>query len=198
MRDSRPAISPSARGPAPGKGRRTLLLIAVIVAAPVVASYAAYYLFPRDQRINYGTLLPTRPVPEIQGTRDDGAPFRLEELRGRWVLLVSGRGDCDSGCEQILYAIRQARTMQGKDQERIVRVWIVVGDKAPAATLLAKHPGLVVVRASETAPALLSGGVDSLVLIDPLGNLVLRFPDDPDIKGIANDLARLLKASRIG
>ena len=114
------------------------------------------------------------------------------------MLLVSGRGDCDSGCEQKLYATRQARTMQGKDQERILRVWIVVGDTAPASTLLAKHPGLVVVRASETAPALLSGDAHSLFLIDPLGNLVLRFPDDPDIKGIANDLARLLKASRIG
>jgi hypothetical protein len=35
-------------------------------------------------------------------------------------------------------------------------------------------------------------------VIDPLGNLVLRYPTNPDIRGIANDLARLLKASRIG
>jgi hypothetical protein len=198
MPDIPPPKSSGAPGPPPGRGRRTLLLIAAIVVAPLVASYAAYYLFPRDQRVNYGTLLPTVPAPAIEGSRDDGSPFRLEDLRGRWVLLVSGRGKCDSACERTLHAIRQARTMQGKDQERIVRVWIVVGDAAPAATLLAKHPGLVVVRAAEAAPAMLSGGADSLYLIDPLGNLVLRFPDDPDIKGIANDLTRLLKASRIG
>ncbi len=198
MRDIPPPKDLGARGAAPGKGRRTLLLIAAIVAAPVVASYVAYYLFPRDQRTNYGMLLPTEPAPAIRGSRDNGAPFRLEDLRGRWVLLVSARGDCDPGCERKLYATRQARTMQGKDQDRIVRVWIVAGNRAPAATLLANHPGLVVVHAAETAPGMLPGGADSLYLIDPLGNLVLRFPDDPDIKGIASDLARLLKASRIG
>ena len=198
MPDIPPPRSPGAPGPAPRRGRRTLLLIAAIVAAPIVASYVAYYLFPRDQRINYGTLLPTAPAPAIEGSRDDGSPFRLEDLRGRWVLLAGGRGECDSACKRKLYSIRQAQTMQGRDQDRIVRVWIVVGDAAPAATLLAEHPGLVVVRAAETAPAMLSGGADSLYLIDPLGNLVLRFPDDPDIKGIANDLTRLLKASRIG
>ena len=45
---------------------------------------------------------------------------------------------------------------------------------------------------------MLPDGGRSLYLIDPLGNLVLRYPDDPDIKGIARDLTRLLKASRIG
>ncbi len=110
------------------------------------------------------------------------------------MLLVSGRGDCDYACEQKLYATRQARAMQGKDQDRIVRAWIVDGDAAPAATLLARHPGLVVVRGA----AMLPGGAEALYVIDPRGNLVLRFPDDPDIKGIASDLARLLKASRIG
>lgn len=198
MVDVPPPKSPGAPGPAPGRGRRTLLLIAAIVAAPIVVSYVAYNLLPRDQRMNYGTLLPTAPAPAIHGTRDDGAPFRLADLHGRWVLLFSGRGDCDSGCERKLYAIRQARTMQGKDQDRIVRVWIVAGDAAPAPALLAQHPGLVVVRMAQAMPSMLAGAADSLYLIDPLGNLVLSFPDDPDIKGIANDLARLLRASRIG
>jgi hypothetical protein len=198
MPDLPPAKSPGAPGPAPGRGRRTLLLIAAVVVAPIAAAYVAYYLYPRDQRVNYGTLVPTVPAPAIVGTRDDGSRFHLEDLHGRWVLLVSGRGECASACERKLYAIRQARTMQGRDQDRIVRVWIVVGDTPPAATLLAKHPGLVVVRAAEASPAMPSGGAASLDLIDPLGNLVLRFPDDPDVKGIADDLARLLKASRIG
>jgi hypothetical protein len=35
-------------------------------------------------------------------------------------------------------------------------------------------------------------------LVDPLGNLVLRYPEDPDVKGMAKDIGRLLKASRIG
>jgi hypothetical protein len=98
----------------------------------------------------------------------------------------------------MLYATRQARTMQGKERDRVVRVWLVVGDAAPSATLLAQHPGLVVARVPATALARLPGGASPVYLVDPLGNLVLSYPDDPDIRGIAGDLTRLLKASRIG
>ena len=166
--------------------------------APIIASYTAYYLFPREPKTNYGTLLATAPAPAIAGMRPDGSPFRLEELRGRWVLVASGGGDCDAGCQRKLYATRQARTMQGKEQDRVVRAWFVLGDAIPSAALLAQHPELVVVRVPDSVPATFPGGVDALYLIDPLGNLVLRYPEDPDIRGIAKDLARLLMASRIG
>ena len=189
--------SGAARPPA-GSGRRTVYLIAALVLAPIVGSYIAYYFVPREVRVNYGMLLPTVPAPAIEGTRADGSPFRLEDVRGRWVLLGSGGAGCDSACERRLYASRQARTMQGKDQDRIVRVWLVVGDAMPAATFLAQHPGLIAVRVANTTPDRLPGGSGQLYLIDPLGNFVLRYPNDPDIRGIANDLARLLRASRIG
>jgi hypothetical protein len=192
-----PNPAPAAR-PRSGSARRTLLLIAAVVLAPVVASYVVYYGFPRPPGVNYGTLLPTGPAPAIDGTRADGSPFRLVDLRGRWVLLATGRGDCDPACERSLYATRQARTMQGKDQDRVVRVWLVPGDGAPAVGLLAQHPDLVAARVAPAALDALPGGAGPIYLVDPLGNLVLRYPVDPDIRGIANDLTRLLKASGIG
>jgi len=114
------------------------------------------------------------------------------------VLVMHGRGGCDAACGRKLYAMRQARTMQGKEQDRIVRAWFVLGDAEPPAALLAQHPDLLVVRVPEAVPARFPDGANPVYLLDPLGNLVLRYPDDPDIKGIARDLARLLKASRIG
>lgn len=182
----------------PGAAKRTLLLIAAVAIAPIVASYTIYYLLPQEAGVNYGTLLPTTPVPSIQGTRPDGSPFRIEELRGRWVLLAASEAECGAACEKRLYATRQARTMQGKEQDRIVRAWLIVGDAAPPSALLAQHPGLVVARVPAAAPAALPGGAEATYVIDPLGNLVLRYGDNADIKGIAKDLARLLKASRIG
>lgn len=39
---------------------------------------------------------------------------------------------------------------------------------------------------------------DHIYIVDPLGNLMLRFPADPDPKGIMKDMKQLLKASQIG
>jgi hypothetical protein len=180
------------------RGRRTVLLIAAACLAPVIASYAVYYLYPRSAQVNYGTLLPTGPAPSIQGSRDDGAPFRLEDLRGRWVLLAAGAAGCDAGCERMLYATRQAHTMQGKERERVVRVWLDTGTAAAPAQLLAEHPGLIAAHVTPQAVAGLPGTRPGIWLIDPLGNLVLAYSADPDIKGLAKDLSRVLRASMIG
>ena len=88
--------------------------------------------------------------------------------------------------------------MQGKDRERIVRALLLVGAAPASPALLAEHPDLIVVRVAANALDSLPGSPGALFLIDPLGNLVLRYPEDPDIRGIANDVARLLKASQIG
>ena len=170
----------------------------MIALAPIVASYAVYYLFPRTAATNYGTLLPVAPIAGVEGTQLAGSAFRLDELRGRWVVVVFGGNACDAGCEHRLYATRQARTMQGKEQDRVVRVLLLTGGAEPPPGILAQHPGLVVVRVPEAVATKFPGGSKSLYVVDPLGNLVLSWPEDPDIKGVAKDLARLLKASQIG
>jgi cytochrome oxidase Cu insertion factor (SCO1/SenC/PrrC family) len=180
------------------RGRRTLAIIAIVAILPIAASYAIYYLWPRAAQANYGTLLATGPAPAIVGTAPDGAPFRLAELRGKWVLLAGSASGCDAGCEKTLFAMRQARTMQGREQDRVVRVWLAAGGAPPAADLVAMHPGLQVARVAANALDALPGAKPGLWLVDPLGNLVLSYPAEPDPRRLAQDLARVLKASRIG
>jgi len=183
------------------RGRRTLLLLALVAISPVVVSYAAYYWFTPAGRVNYGELLEARPAPSIAGVRSDGKPFALSELRGRWlVLIVTGR-DCGEACLRALYATRQARTMQGREQERVVRVWLQPAEASgPIPEVLAPHPGLIAARVD--AKMLVRLPIDAhaggILLIDPRGNLVLRYAADPDIKRLAKDLERLLRASQIG
>jgi hypothetical protein len=178
--------------------RRTLLLIVAIGVAPVVASYATYYFWPRETQVNYGALLPTRPAPGIEGAGSDGRPFRLTDLRGKWVLLMAAGGACDAGCERMLYATRQARTIQGREMDRVVRVWLVTDEAALPPTLATQHPELDTVRVTREIAARLPSEGARIYLIDPLGNLVLAWPADPDIKALAKDLERLLRASQIG
>ena len=158
-------------------------------------SYLAYYAWPRDARVNYGELL-TGSAPPVVGQRQDGSPFALTDLRGRWIILHAASGECAGGCADALYASRQARTIQNAERERVARVWLVSGDVAPAAALLAEHPDLSAVRVA--APPALPRGAERIYLIDPLGNFVLAWPSKPDIKAMARDLGRLLRASSIG
>lgn len=190
--------------PHPGnpRARRMLLLIVAIGLAPIVASYAAYYWFTPSKRVNYGELLETAPAPAITGTDANGKAFSLADLRGKWVLLIASRAGCADACARALYATRQARTIQGREQDRVVRA-LLQPAAVPALTpeLAAAHPGLVVAKVDERVLEQLpldASAVAAILLLDPRGNLVLRYDADPDIRGLANDLQRVLKVSQIG
>ena len=190
-----------ARHQAKSGGRRTLLLIVAIGLAPIVASYAAYYWFTPSARVNYGELLETMPAPVIVGTNSDGKAFALTDLRGKWLLLIATRRGCSDDCARALYATRQARTIQGREQDRVVRLLLQpLAASTPPQELAAADPGLVVVsidpHALEQLP--LGDSAAGILLLDPRGNLVLRYGPDPDIRRLANDLQRVLKASQIG
>jgi hypothetical protein len=184
------------------KGRRTLLLLALFALAPIVASYAAYYFFTPSKRVNYGELLDPLPAAPAIGIRLDGQPFALSDVRGKWVLVVVGGSECGVACRRALYATRQARTIQGRDQDRVARVWLQpTGAPLPGDELLAEHPGLVAARVDPGEIARLPidpSEPQGILLLDPRGNLVLRYPADPDIRGLAKDLERLLSTSGIG
>ena len=177
------------------RNKRLLVLLAAIALAPIVLSYLAYYAWPRDSRVNYGELL-SGTLPHIVGTRQDGSGFDSDDIRGRWLLLTVAPGDCSGMCADSLYASRQARTIQNAERERVVRLWLVNGGPEPAASLLAEHPDLTTVRVA--APPTLPRGTGRIYLIDPLGNFVLAWPSKPDIKAMAKDLGRVLRASSIG
>ena len=188
--------------PPRGSGRRTLLLLALVALAPIVASYITYYWFVPDKRVNYGELLAPGPAPPIAGVRLDGNPLVLADLHGQWVMLVVTGTDCTDTCRRALYATRQARTIQGREQDRVVRAWLrPTGAPAPSLELRESQPGLVIGSAAQTDLARLPldpGGAPTILLLDPRGNLVLRYGADPDIKRLAADLGRLLRASQIG
>lgn len=193
---SAPAAGVAHADEATRRTRRRLVLIALIGFAPIVLSYLAYYTRPRDARVNYGELIVEAAPPRIAGKGLDGAPFDISDLRGRWVVLHSAPGGCGGDCDGALYASRQARTIQNAERERVVRVWLVTGGAPPAAKTLAEHPDLTVVLDATASP--LPRGDGAIYLVDPLGNFVLAWPSKPDVKAMARDLGRLLRASSIG
>jgi len=187
---------------APRKNRATFWLILAVAAAPVAASYLAYYLWAPRHTVNYGELIDARPLPDPALKLADGTPFRLSQLKGKWLLIAIDAASCDADCERKLVYLRQLRLTQGKDMERVERVWLVSDADEPRGGAVAGFPGTWIARAAGTglieafpaprAPA------DHLYVIDPLGNIMMRVPPNPDSRRLIKDLSRLLKASRVG
>jgi cytochrome oxidase Cu insertion factor (SCO1/SenC/PrrC family) len=189
---------------APAKrGRLILLAIGVVFALPILAAWTAYLLhWSPGGTSNYGDLIKPRPVPDTPLVRLDGKPFRLSQLRGKWVMLAFDRPGCDESCVRKLYYMRQIRVAQGESMDRVERVWILTGAGKPSAALLAAYPGMQVAR--EPSPQFESGfpAADGVVhhvyLIDPRGNVMMRFPRDPNPSRMLKDLQHLLKYSSAG
>lgn len=187
---------------APVRSKASLWLIVAIAAAPVAASYLTYYFWPPARTVNYGELIEPRPLPDPRLVLADGTPFQLSRLRGRWVLVIVDSGRCDERCDRKLLYMRQLRLTQGKDMERVERAWLISDDAALRPDALAPYPGTWLVRAGgagllEEFPAP-GTAADHIFVIDPLGNLMMRFPRDPEPGRMIKDLSRLLKTSRIG
>jgi hypothetical protein len=95
-----------------------------VCAAPVVASYLAYYVLRPEGRTNYGTLIqPSRALPDLPLVDLDGRSVPAKSLHGQWLLLIAGPADCDTACEKRLYAQRQLRAMLGRERDRLDRGW---------------------------------------------------------------------------
>ena len=184
------------------KGRWKMLLLLLVAASPVIASYLTYYVIRPEGRRNYGELIdPQRPLPGWAGIDNQGRSVPLVALKDQWLLISVAPSVCDASCEKHLYLQRQVRETLGKDKDRLDWVWLRT-DGAPltpalqqataAATVLQVDPQALT---SWLQPA--AGGQlqDHLYVVDPIGNWMLRFPAHADPKQVRRDLERLLRAS---
>ena len=186
------------------RNRLKLLGIGVLAALPVIASYLLYWYWTPEQHTNYGTLLEPQPLPQIalRAVDEPSEPFDLTKLHGRWIMLATDGARCGPRCQEKLWKMRQVRLAQGKEMNRVERVWLIDDGERPDAATLQAHAGLWVARGTAQAIAAALPAEqsyrDHIYLIDPLGNLMLRFPRDADPKQMIRDLTRLLKYSRSG
>ena len=201
-----PAINSSGvRSADTRSGRWKMILVLLVCASPVVASYFMYYVVRPEGRRNFGELIdPQRPLPALATQTLDGKSGELTALKNQWLLLSVAGGACNTRCEQNLYFQRQLRESLGREKERLDRVWLVNDDMAVRQALLPALASATVLRVQPTdlarwlEPAPGKRLQDHLYLVDPLGNLMMRFPADMDAEAAAKakrDLDRLLRAA---
>ncbi len=186
-------------------GRWKMLLVLLVCAAPVVASYLTYYVVRPEGRRNFGELIePQRPLPDVVAQTLDGTPVNLRTLQDQWLLISVAGAQCDATCARHLYLQRQLREGLGKDKDRLDWVWLV-DDTAPvpAEILPALKTATVLRVPTQALQAWLSAAQgaklsEHLFLVDPLGNWMMRFPallNAEQAPKVKRDLERLMRAS---
>lgn len=186
-------------------GRLKMLMVLLVCAAPVVASYFTYYVVRPQARNNYGQLIePPRALPsmaELPLTDLQGQPVDPAALRGQWLLVVAADGSCDAACERLLYLQRQLRESLGREKDRVDRVWLLAGEQPVRAALLPALQGATVLQAKTEAlgrwlqPEAGEPLGAHLYLVDPMGRWMMRFPAELDPSKAKKDLDRLLRAA---
>lgn len=173
----------------------------ILLCSPVVISYALYFSGYKPDSNNYGGIL---PIVKMRGTGTnvvDNTIFRMKDLHGKWVLVNIDSGVCEEDCRKKMYFMRQVRLVQGKEMNRIERLWLINNDTAPNEQLLKDYEGTFFINASnsELLSLIETHAVHTkhIYLIDPLGNLMMRFPEIIDGKKMSQDLKRLLQVSQI-
>jgi cytochrome oxidase Cu insertion factor (SCO1/SenC/PrrC family) len=100
--------------------------------------------------------------------------------------------------------MRQVNTALGKNMDRLQRLFLSnkVLDENTEINLLRSYPNLILIKNKPNKIHGLIKGIsdnkNSLLLVDPLGNVILRYDSNFDGKKLLKDIKKLLKLSRVG
>jgi hypothetical protein len=182
--------------------RINLVLIFAVFAIPLIAAYLTYFVWPPQSRLNYGELIEPKTLPDVALRDAEGKEMSLSKLRGKWIMLSVDSATCDEACNQKLYLMRQIRISMTKEMNRIERVMLLRGDSKLPAEIATKYPGMYVLSgANDALLKILSADTNIanyIFLIDPVGQVMMRYVKNPDAVGIRRDLSRLLSVSQVG
>ena len=186
------------------RGRQVLLIIAAMFLLPVAIAFALYYgeLWRPAGSSSKGELIqPARPL-EFAGLKHaDGSAAGADVFTGKWTLIYIGDGACDEDCRKALVFARQSRLALNNEMTRVQRVFLATGKCCAQDYLAAEQPGLIALDASGASSLLTQFPAEhrnSLYIVDPLGNLMMRHDAANTSKALLTDLKKLLKLSHIG
>lgn len=194
-------------------GRTKLLILMGLYAAPLLAAWLWLGYVRQNEgagvSVNGELIIPAVALEDFTLQDAAGSEWKLDQLQQKWSMVFFASAECDASCEQHLYHMRQVRLRTGRRMDRVQRV-VVTSDYVQMTEKLAEaSEGLHVVGGNseqiarlQTQVAVAQEGMDEcnscIFLVDPFGNIMMRFPPELDPGKMYEDLMHLLKVSRIG
>jgi cytochrome oxidase Cu insertion factor (SCO1/SenC/PrrC family) len=192
------------------KNPYTIWFVVLSFVAPVILAYIMYFFVDIKSFTNHGEILnPIINISSFDLKDENGLIIPENELMSKWRIISFLGKDCDVQCAARLHDTRQIYTSLGKDRDRAVRMFVHL---EPASDTLLKliaeeHQNVIHVSGDKSTIINALGhnvrdgvSVDNneTYIMDPLGNVMMRFTQDQPNKDFLQDLRKLLKASQIG
>ncbi len=158
--------------------------------------------------VNHGELIvPPKPLEDNAMQSLDGKYVKFSDYRGKWLMVYFDTSSCTEECTKQLFFMRQIHLSQGKNLDKIQRLFILADGIAVDSLKpkLKDYPNMLVLKAEKKSITNLlkefemdeQHGVEqrNIYFVDPLGNLMMRYHPGIEPAGMRKDLERLLKYS---
>ena len=191
--------------------KKNRITIFLVFALSIVPFGIAWFLAENPDKVKLGTNNGELINPALATEFNEFAGYdafsaeNLGELKGHWVLInVVDQAECEQLCQEGLYKTHQITLMMGKDLARIRRLVLIydqAGKPLPQqwredARLLKAVP----INGLKETLQRIEGSTrpGGLLIMDPLGNLMMKYAPGYDPYQVRNDLSKLLRISQIG
>jgi len=188
-----------------GKGKKMLLMLAVIFVLPFTIAATLHFLDIRPGGKSFGSLITppvTLDIPALNKVVQDET-FSPEHWEKIWSIVMIDDANCTVSCQESVDKLNRVHISLAKEAKRVQRILLLKGnvEKVEIAALQAKYEGLIVLTGDDQhqldfintftnlAP------IGSVYLVDPLNNLMMHYPKEVPSKELRSDLVRLLKNS---
>lgn len=188
----------------------TVWFVVMAFIVPVALAYIMFFFVEVKSFINHGEILkPIVHIVDFKLTNDKNELIEKSDLTYKWRLISFLGKDCDETCEARIFDSRQIHASLGKNRHRIYRMFIHLEPPGEALQKLINEKYDSVIRVNGNTQEIIDAlGVNvrddagitnnETYIMDPMGNVMMRFTQDQPNKEFLYDLKKLLKASQIG
>lgn len=188
------------------KNPYTPWFVVLSFVAPVVLAYVVFYFVEITSFTNKGEILnPIVDIASLKLTDENGEIIPRDTLTYKWRFISFVGPDCDEACNKRLRESRQVYKTLGKNRHRVLRVIVHLepANETLKNLIAAKYPDALNMNGdAKTINAAFDGksklDENEIYIMDPVGNIMMRFTQDQPVRDFQHDVKKLLKASQIG
>jgi hypothetical protein len=187
------------------RSKKTFYLLALVFVLPFTVAATLHLLNLKPSGKSYGNLVQPPQVLTIPTLHTaDGKLFNPKQWQKIWSMVTVDNAGCQSDCIARIHMMKQVHTSLNKEAKRVQRMLVLptVVNTDALKNLQTQHPDLVILAGVDAETVKFAANFNqansNIYLVDPLGNLMMSYPDKFDPKGLRSDLTRLLKNSWAG